>query len=202
MVIAANHQSVYAIVLAAGAATRFGSSKQIAAWQDGTLVSHAINLAENVCQERHILVTGHDWCAVRAACQPQAGFFIVNEHYDHGMGASLAQAVRCVRHIASAVLVILADQPLISAEHLDALIAHWSGDDQQIVTSAYADTIGAPALFAAGCFDALAALDGDTGARSLFQDPTFDVVTVRFAAAASDIDTVADLTRIARNVRS
>ncbi|MGI9201988.1 MAG: nucleotidyltransferase family protein [Woeseiaceae bacterium] len=202
MAMPVNTNHVYAIVLAAGSASRFGGGKQTAAWNGGTLVGRACQLAADCCGARTILVTGHDWQAVRCACKPLPGAFVVNENHAAGMGSSLALAVRCIRHTASAVLVMLADQPLVTTEHLSALVTAWSGDRNEIVASAYAETLGAPALFAAGCFADLCVLSGDQGARQVLQDPAYNVRGIRFEDAAADVDTTADLRRIARSARS
>jgi CTP:molybdopterin cytidylyltransferase MocA len=202
MAVPANIDKVYAIVLAAGSASRFGASKQMAAWNGGTLVERASQLASSRCGARTILVTGHDWQAVRRACAPLPGAFVVNEDYAAGMGSSLALAVKCIRHAAPAVLVLLADQPLVTTEHLSALIAAWSGDRNEIVASAYAETLGAPALFAAGCFDELCKLSGDQGAREVLRNPAYNVRSIQFEDAAADVDTIEDLKRIAHSARS
>lgn len=202
MEIAPEKTNIFAIVLAAGSATRFGSSKQLAEWNGETLVQHAVAVARQCCAARTILVAGHDWRAVRSACTPLDGFFLVNDKYREGMGTSLSQAVRSVRHFASAIIVLLADQPMIDADHVSALIEKWSGSDRAIVASSYADTSGVPALFGSACFDKLGALSGDQGARSLMDDDEFELQSIEFEDAAADIDTVADLVRLTRNAHS
>ena len=164
MVTAANSSNIYAIVLAAGSATRFGSSKQLAEWNGEKLVRRATAVAAKSCGTRTILVTGHDWNAVCDVCKPLSGCFVINEKHAAGIGTSLALAVRSIRHVASAVIVILADQPMVSAEHISNLIEQWSGDEREIVASAYANTCGVPALFASASFEKLGALTGDQGA--------------------------------------
>lgn len=194
--------AVYAIILAAGSATRFGSSKQLAEWNGEKLVRRAAAVATQTCGAQTLLVVGHDWQAVHSACQPLCGCFVINDQHAAGIGSSLALAVRSIRQVADAVVVLLADQPLVTAEHLAALIERWSGDAREIVATAYADTSGVPALFASGTFDKLSALCGDQGARKLLLDPEFVVQQVEFEAAAIDIDTVADLASLSHNAHS
>ncbi len=193
---------IFAAVLAAGSATRFGSTKQLATLNGVPLVQRATNVAAAACKDRLVLVLGHDWQAVRDACNPCQGFLIVNEGYADGLGSSIAAATRSVRHVAKGIIVLLADQALISAEHVQALCEAWSGADDEIVATAYADTFGVPALFPRGCFDELAALQGDAGARRLMTDERFHLKKVVFEAAAVDIDTPDDLRRISRSARS
>ena len=92
--------------------------------------------------------------------------------------------------------IILADQPRITADHLLALRDKWSGDEQEIVATAYDGIEGAPALLPSGTFDRLSELDGDRGARAIFDDPDFTVRSIPFADAAVDVDTQDDLRRL------
>ena len=113
-----NNPGVYAIVLAAGSATRFGSSKQLAEWNGEKLVRRAAAVAMESCGARTLLVVGHNWKAVHSACQPLSGFFVINDQYEAGIGSSLALAVRSIRQLAKAIVVLLADQPLVTTEHV------------------------------------------------------------------------------------
>jgi len=187
---------VFAIVLAAGSATRFGATKQLVKLDGKSLVEHAVEIANEVCQDHCLLVVGHNHQAVAAACQSEPGFMVVNDNHTAGLGTSLALAVRSIRHVASAVIVLLADQPRVTAQHVRALAESWSGSDKEIVTTSFAGTQGPPVLFPAGCFDELAGLTGDRGGRHLFDDPRFRLSTVVFEPASIDIDTPGDLTQI------
>jgi molybdenum cofactor cytidylyltransferase len=189
-------KSVFAVVLAAGSASRFGSSKQLATIDDITLVQKAYDVASEVCGARTVLVVGHNWQAVSAACRQSAGFLLVNEAYESGLGISIAQAVRSIQHIADAIVILLADQALITSEHVRSLLAAWDGTQDQIIATAYAETVGAPVLFASGCFTDLAALKGDSGGRQLLSDGRYQLRQIVFEAAAVDIDTPDDLKQI------
>lgn len=193
---------VFAIVLAAGVASRFGSTKQLAELDGVALVRRATEMAAKVCGDNTALVLGHDWQAVAAACNPMRGFLIVNTDYADGLGTSLATAVQSVHHVAQAIIVLLADQALISAQHVQTLLDTWSGASNEIVATAYADTAGAPVLFPRDCFAELAALQGDAGGRHLLTDERFSTRTVVCEHAAVDIDTPEDLRRISRNARN
>jgi len=193
---------VFAVVLAAGTATRFGTTKQVASYRNKPLVQRAAQVASSACNDRAVLVLGHDWRAVYEVCRPFPGGFVLNTDYARGIGTSIAAGVSAIRHTAGAVLIVLADQPLITTKHLRALQSAWGGRDMEIVASAYADTVGVPALFAAGCFDHLCSLDGDRGAQSLLNDSRFSLQTVEFHEAAVDIDTPGDLLKIANSARN
>ena len=181
-------ESVYALVLAAGTASRFGSTKQVAEIDGVPMVRRAVSIANRVCGENTVIVTGHDAQAVAAACEPLRGAAVFNEYYDDGLGTSIACGVRSVRDTADAVIIMLADQPLVTAEHIQALIDSWSGDPDEIVATSFSGTQGPPVLFGKECFDSLCKLRGDTGAKSLFNDQRYTLKAVPFEPAAIDID--------------
>ena len=188
-----DEQRLFAVVLAAGSASRFGATKQLADYVGKPLVQRAVRLAEAVCPQRTLLVTGNDWQRVHAAAAPLAGFFIHNERYKQGMGGSIASAVRAVAETSDAVLLLLADQPRISEEYLRKMIATWLASKQKIIASNYADTIGPPALFPARYFGELIRLEGDRGAKTLLEEHRQQVVALSCDEAACDIDTIEDL---------
>jgi molybdenum cofactor cytidylyltransferase len=188
--------NVFAIVLAAGSASRFGSTKQLTRLNGVSLVARAVMTANEVCADNTVVIVGHDAGAVSEEISASRGFVIVNDHHADGLGSSLACAVAAVRHVASAVVVMLADQPGVTRQHIEALVNAWSGDDHAIVATAFADTEGPPVLFPAACFDELQGLKGDSGGKHLFKDSQFQVTTIAFEPAALDIDTPADLKRI------
>jgi molybdenum cofactor cytidylyltransferase len=187
---------VFAAVLAAGRSRRFGRSKLLEAVDGQPLVRRAASIARAVCGDRSILVTGHDSTAVTAAAGHAAQFLIVNDRHEEGIGGSIALAARAVAHTADALLILFADQPLITVQHAEALTGAWSGAQDEIVATGFAGTVGPPVLFPRGAFDALGALSGDTGAKRILEDAAFSVRTVPFEDAAIDIDTPADLEKL------
>ena len=179
--------------MAAGRSSRFNSTKQAAELSGMTLVQRATATARQICSNRVLTILGHDMATVLNAMGSESGFVVVNENYENGLGTSIATAARVCRKHADAILLLLADQPLVTAEHLQALIDNWSGSNDEIVATAFTNTEGPPVLLPSGTFDDLCLLSGDKGAHALFQDDRFRLKTVRFEAASVDIDTPADL---------
>lgn len=186
-------KTVYAIVLAAGRSVRFGATKQIVELDGVPLLRRALDAAAEVCGDRVITVLGHDDARVFRSMQTNSGFLFVNDAYDSGMGSSIASAARLCPLEADALLLLLADQVLVTPGHLQALLQRWSGAPAEIVATAFEDTQGPPVLLPRETFDDLCQLNGDSGARALFQDARFRLKTVRFEDAAVDIDTRSDL---------
>jgi molybdenum cofactor cytidylyltransferase len=189
-------RAIFAIVLAAGASTRFGRTKQLEQFEGLPLAAGAVRKAESVCGARTILVTGKDWKEVASACEPLAGFFVINNDYERGLASSIACGVRAVAESADAILLMLADQPLITTEHLENLVNSWAESPQSIVASAFEDTLGPPIVFPKADFDALLELNGDRGARPVIDANRDRVQAIACEEAAFDIDRPEDLAGI------
>ena len=185
--------TVIAAIMAAGSSSRFGSTKQIAEVSGAPLVRRAVAAARQVCGKEVLTVIGHDLEKVLAALGDDSGFVVVNDNYEQGLGSSIARAARACPDTVDAILVLLADQPLVTAGHLQALVDNWSGNDDEIMATAYSEISGPPVLFPRDTFQSLQLLTGDEGARSLLTDERFRLRTVSFEPAAIDIDTPADL---------
>jgi molybdenum cofactor cytidylyltransferase len=194
-------RAVFAAVLAAGRSQRFGCSKQLEVIGGKPLVRHAAELAREACGDRNILVCGHQFAAVARSAGNAPQFLLVNDRHDEGLGGSIALVASVVSHVAGALLLLFADQPLITTQHLRTLIDGWSGADDAIVATAFSGTVGPPVLFPRGAFSALGKLTGDRGAKSVLDDPEFDVTTIPFEDAAIDIDTRTDLKKLQQATR-
>ena len=157
-------------VLAAGQSRRFGSADKLAALLgDGLLGEHA-------CRTLAGLPSAHRWVIAARPdhpCAPgwrAAGFEIaVNPAAESGMGSSVALAARLAQEAgAAALLIALADMPLVPISHFQALVARAAGlGADAVIASAAGDMAMPPALFGSAQFTALAEASGDAGARHL-----------------------------------
>ncbi len=191
--------ALFALILAAGQASRYRDVKQLALFRGQTLVERAVREAEAVCGERSVLVTGHAATRVHAACQPLRGFLVHNDDYASGIASSIRSGVRALAEVAEGILITLADQPLVDRQHLAALCSKWQQHPQRIVASRYADTSGVPAIFPRSCFPELLELQGDQGARSVIDRHGDNRLTIFSDAAAFDVDQPADLDKLEKN---
>jgi molybdenum cofactor cytidylyltransferase len=178
-------------ILAAGQAARFGRQKLLEAWRGRPLLDHALCAASEASAGDVLLVTGEDRYTHLAALY--AAHVVHNPRSADGMGTSIAAAARACDENIDALMIVLGDQPLVTAEHLRALVAAWDGEEGGIVATSYAETMGPPVLFARAYFDELAMLDDDSGARRVLRANAERVRTVRYEPAAFDVDTPDDL---------
>jgi len=187
---------ICACVLAAGKSSRFGATKLVQAFRGKPLLQNALIAAQGACEGRVFLVVGHDQDSVVDA---SAGLFdelVVNYEFANGIGTSIAASVRACREDADAVLVILADQPLVTAAHIRDLIDTWSGAENEIVSTSFEGITCPPILFPGGAFSALSGLRGDNGAKSLLANDEFVVTSIDFPPAGFDVDRPQDLRRV------
>lgn len=183
------------IVLAGGASSRFGATKQTATLRGKPLVQHAVDALAGAGIADIVVVLGHDADAVAASLALPAGARTVrNAGWAEGQASSLAAGLSEVA-TSEAVVVLLADQPGITADHVRALVEGFVAAPAPIVRLRFDDAPG-PALLAAEVYADARALEGDTGARALVAARPGEVREVRVAGPAPrDVDTVEDLDR-------
>jgi molybdenum cofactor cytidylyltransferase len=168
------------VVLAAGSSTRLGRPKQTVMIGGETLVQRAVRLAIEAGLSPVILVAADEALIVAGA------EIVLNEAASEGMASSIRCGVNAVQGC-DGVVLMACDQPALSVEHLQALIA----EPAEIAGSAYAGRVGVPAYFPKSSFEALLALEGDAGARELLRG----VRQVPQENLSFDIDTKEDLAR-------
>jgi molybdenum cofactor cytidylyltransferase len=188
--------NIYSLVMAAGQASRFGGAKMLAEYQGESLVRRSLKLGLRVTGGNTVLVVGGEWRRVFEDCGSIASFIVRNEDYESGMAASIACGTRAVQPVADAVMILLADQPLITADHLLSMEQAWRASPSSIIATEFDGVVGPPVIFPAAYFSALSALSGDAGARVVIENNSEVVIRIPFADAAIDIDTPEDLQRL------
>jgi molybdenum cofactor cytidylyltransferase len=188
---------LFALVLAAGGSRRLGSPKQLLKIGGETLIRRTLQRASAVCGGRTIAVLGCEWRAVLRDAADSVGFFTLNEAWQTGLASSLTLGVRTVPDDCRAVLVLLADQPLVDRSDLETLVIAWCRSPSRIAASRYGDILGPPAIFPRAFFPELLELTGDRGARPVLERHRDTLTIVDCEHAALDIDTPDDVAALA-----
>jgi CTP:molybdopterin cytidylyltransferase MocA len=147
-------------LLAAGGATRFGGGKLDADCAGKPLGRWALESALAVAHERLTVVVGDPVPEFSRGCE-----VLFNARTAEGLGTSAALAARWAAG-SDALLILLADMPLVSTETLRKL-AEAKGPTAVIYPG---NRPGAPACFPAALFPSLEALTGDHGAAQVLRE--------------------------------
>ncbi|HSG98252.1 MAG TPA: nucleotidyltransferase family protein, partial [Woeseiaceae bacterium] len=112
---------VNCIVLAAGTASRFGASKMLADIDGEPMIRRVVRAVRQAAVGPVHVVTGHDAERIESAVAGLCDGCAHNPLYRDGIGTSIAAGVASLPSNCDAALIILGDQPLLSAEHLTRL---------------------------------------------------------------------------------
>ena len=95
-------------------------------------------------------------------------------------------------------MVLLGDQPFVTAAIVERLVAEWRTSASPIVAPVYAGQRGNPVLFARAVFPELLAIQGDQGARAVLAANPARIRLVPFddPRPLADIDTPDDYERL------
>lgn len=177
------------IVLAAGLSRRFGAADKLMADVDGRpMVAHVLETVRSLDMGQRIVVTRPDSAVPHLA---QDFDIVVNPEPESGMGTSIATGVGAVRPDMEAALIVLGDMPYIAPPTYTAL----AGYAADIIVPVYDGQPGHPVLFRRRCFDELAHLSGDVGAKALIGGGRYTLsrVPIEGRAGLIDLDTPDDL---------
>jgi molybdenum cofactor cytidylyltransferase len=182
------------IVLAAGAARRFGATKQLAVLDGAPLVGHAITALRAAGIDRVVVVTGHDAAAVERVVGAGATC-VRNPDHARGQSTSVRAGLDAAEHLlppVEVVVVLLADQPRLPAavirEVLDA-----SQRSGRPARARYVDAAGPPVALPRACWaEVRHRLHGDAGAGSFLAGLGVEEVPVQ-QPMPRDVDHVSDL---------
>jgi molybdenum cofactor cytidylyltransferase len=185
--------NIVGLLLAAGAATRFGSDKLRHRLPHGVAISvqAARHLHAEVPRVVAVVRSGADDTAralAREGCE-----VTVCANAEEGMGASLACAARAAGP-AEGYLVCLADMPFVRPSSIAAVRDALAGG-AALAAPYFRTRRGHPVGISGRFYEALLALGGDEGAKSLLADHAVALVKVPVGdpGVVRDIDTPEDL---------
>ncbi len=184
---------VSAILLAAGLSTRFGRPKQLAELEGAALVRRALDTLERSPVDEIVVVLGHRAPEVVKLVGEGNARVVINEDYRSGLASSIRAGLNAVSRGSDAVLICLADQPLVSRRLVASIVTRWRRTEADIVVSMSRGLISPPVLFSRKLYRELEGLRGDRGAKAIVErHPGFEKVRVR-PETLLDVDTEQEL---------
>lgn len=187
-----------AVVLAAGASRRFGTQKLVALLGGRPVVRWTVECVLASRVDDVVVVLGCEHEAVRRALLGLPLRLVVNDRWRDGMSASIAAGLAALAPATRGALIVLGDQPGVSAGMLDEIMVAHEASPDSIIVPAYRGVRGNPVLFPASLFGEVMAKSGDTGAREIVVHHGGRVRQLDFDVPMPlDIDTSADLLRYA-----
>ena len=179
------------LVLGAGGSKRLGRPKQLLPYGDGTLLGHVVGVARACPFRQTIVALGGAADEVRAGVDLGGADVVVNDAYGAGCSSSIAAALGVVDPRCDVLVLMLGDQPGVTADTVAALLA--GRGDAALAVCRYDDGRGHPIAFARSVFGALAGLHGDKGVWRLLDERAGDVREVPVAGRIPlDVDTPED----------
>ena len=188
--------NLQAVILAAGGAKRFGGLKQMLEYEGASLLRRSITAANQVVEERVKVVLGARARKITREVENLDAAIVLNEDWESGMASSIKAGLDSLSDDCDAILLILCDQALINADHLQQLQDLWLSNKSHIVAASYSGTVGAPVIIPREFFPDLMKLKGDRGAKSVIENNMQRVSVLEIPEAEFDIDTEEDYTRI------
>lgn len=174
-----------AVILGAGAATRFGRPKQLARVGEHTMLEAVIEVARTAGLHP-ILAVVPGWLTV-----PPGVIRVSNDEPGRGISRSLQLGIEAVPGEIGAAVVLLGDQPTLPAASVRALLA--ARGSRAVVAASFDGLLVPPVLLERSAFGMVDSLEGDIGLRELVRGEPELVSRVAIDAMPVDVDTSADL---------
>jgi molybdenum cofactor cytidylyltransferase len=179
---------VSAILLAAGESRRMGKPKLLLPLGDSTVLEKAIDNLLNSRVDEVIVVVGDRAQEMIERIGSRPVKVTVNPAYRQGMSTSIVAGLNLVDDNARAVMLALADQPLIDSQTINKLIEAFIGHDRGIVVPAYKGRRGHPVIFSTRYKEELLGLGGDIGGRQIIKEHANDVLELAVDSQGINID--------------
>jgi len=187
-----------AILLAAGESRRMGRMKLLQPLGAKTILEQALDNLLCSLVDEVIVVVGYQAEEVIGRIAQRSAKIAFNPRYRQGIGTSIVAGLPLVERQAQAIMITLADKPLIESCIIDELIENFVQHDKGIVIPVFGGRRGHPVIFSIKYLEELMTLKGDVGAREIVNRHPGDVleVPVESEGVILDINTLKDLQRL------
>jgi molybdenum cofactor cytidylyltransferase len=184
-----------AIVLAAGLSSRMGRNKLLLTFKSKPLIAHAVDTLSVAEVDEVIVVLGHEAEKLREHLEGKPVKLVYNPDYRSGQSTSVRMGVSAVSSRASAILISLADQPLLEPEDINQLVrafARAKETGKSIVVPFYQGQRGNPVVLDVTHRDSILEVVGDVGCKQVIKRHPERVLVVEMETdhVVRDVDTL------------
>jgi CTP:molybdopterin cytidylyltransferase MocA/SAM-dependent methyltransferase len=192
----AGARPVAAVVLAAGAGSRFGGRKLLAPLEGRPILQHVLDRLRAAGLSEVVVVLGDDEDAVRRTIDPGDARFVRNPAPERGLSSSVRVGIGALDDAIGSALIVLGDQPRLPARAVRALLDAGVTDDRPIAVPVYGgDTGRNPVLVGRTAFGLVDETSGDRGLGPLIDahPELVHEIPIRVEGGNPDVDTRDDL---------
>lgn len=189
------------IVLAAGSSIRFGEDKLTHSLDGKAIVAHIVEAALGAGLVEVVVVTRSVDDPVTAAIGERPRLRLVpNPDHLQGMSTSLRCGLRALHPSVDAAVVLLGDEPEITAELIATVADAYIASGARAMRTQYQDRVGHPVVLARELWPSLLSEEGDTGARRVLEEAEGVEAVEVGKRAPIDVDTRDDLAALRRRL--
>jgi len=182
------------ILLAAGESSRLGTPKQLLMYKGKNLMQHTIDMTLTLGMDTFIVLGAYGEKILKQVNTYDAKI-VENVEWNEGLSSSIRKGLEGVLNSnpnTEAVILVLCDQPFLSAEILRQILEKYHDTGLPIVHCHYGEASGPPTLFHRSMFPYLLELKGGQGAKKVVDRFSDQVALVDFPEGKWDIDTSED----------
>jgi len=187
------------IILAAGEGKRMGKVKLTLPLGDKQLIEWVLQAVKLAPLDKYFLVVRPEDKEIIKIGESWGAEIVLNPEYRSGMSSSIKKAISNISpEKIEGLLILLGDQPLITADIINQIIRNFSPGKKEIVVPFYKGQQGNPVLFDICWLDELLRLYGDVGGRVVIKTYPEKIKKVEILnrAIIEDIDSEEDYLRI------
>jgi molybdenum cofactor cytidylyltransferase len=157
------------LVLAAGSSRRMGRAKQLLPFGGRPLLEHVVAAANASMLDEVVVVLGGSAEEIRDGVDLGRARIVYNPDHLAGLGSSLRAGLASLDESVDRAMVILGDQPAVSAELFDSLLGLQASSGLPSAALRFGDLLHPPVVLDRSLFGDLASLEGDVGCRAVIR---------------------------------
>jgi molybdenum cofactor cytidylyltransferase len=174
-----------------------GRNKLLLAFEGKALIAQAVDTLLESEVDEIIVVLGHEADKVKEKLRGKQVTFVENSNYRQGMGTSIRAGLGAVSSGATAIMIYLADQPLLEPEDVNRLIGAFAEAREQgksIVVPFFHGQRGNPVILDSSYKEAILEVVGEVGCKRVIKRNPDKVLVVEMETdhVVRDVDRIED----------